>query len=181
MPYLLGVSNGACDCHEKHFGSEMIQFYSENHLKKSGQGPGGKFNGPSIKYILQEEVLVSLENNLLVSASSFINYLRSLRNLHQLCVAETLGDFQSVLFDFQTNFEFLYEEFNLPMTLKIHVIIDHYSDYFVWTGRTMKYTNAGQSKLIMSSLTGPRGKMCQRLTHLLLFIEPFTVFYFSVE
>ena len=63
-------------------------------------------------------------------------------NLHQLCVAEDLGDFQSVLFDFQTNFEFLYEEFNLPMTLKIHVIIDHYSDYFSWTGRTMKYTNA---------------------------------------
>ena len=46
------------------------------------------------------------------------------------------------LFDFQTNFEFLYEEFKLPMTLKIHVIIDHYSDYFMWTGKTMKYTNA---------------------------------------
>ena len=71
-----------------------------------------------------------------------LSTIRSLRNLHQLCVAETLGDFQSVLFDFQTNFEFLYEEFNLPMTLKIHVIIDHYSDYFMWTGRTMKYTNA---------------------------------------
>ena len=28
------------------------------------------------------------------------------------------------------------------MTLKIHVIIDHYSDYFQWTGNTMKYTNA---------------------------------------
>ena len=56
--------------------------------------------------------------------------MRSLRNLHQLCVAEKLGDFQSVIFDFKTNFDFLYEEFNLPMTLKIHVIIDQYSDYF---------------------------------------------------
>ena len=32
----------------------------------------------------------------------------------------------------QWNFEFLFEEFRLPMTLKIHVIIDHYSDYFQW-------------------------------------------------
>ena len=49
---------------------------------------------------------------------------------------------QSVIFDFKTNFDFLYEEFNLPMTLKIHVIIHHYSEYFQWTGKTMKYTNA---------------------------------------
>ena len=30
-----------------------------------------------------------------------LSTIRSLRNLHQLCVAETLCDFQSVLFDFQ--------------------------------------------------------------------------------
>ena len=128
--FKLGAGKDACDCLEKHFQSEMLKFYSENHLKKSGQGPGGKFNVPSIKYILQEEVLCNLENSLPVTASCFINYLRSLRNLHKLCVAETLGDFQSVIFDFKTNFDFLYEEFNLPMTLKIHVLIDHYSDYF---------------------------------------------------
>ena len=28
-----------------------------------GQGPGGKFNGPSIKYILREDFLIILENN----------------------------------------------------------------------------------------------------------------------
>ena len=38
-----------------------------------------------------------------------------------------------------TNFEFLNEEFKLPMTLKIHAILEH---YFQWTGRNMKYTNA---------------------------------------
>ena len=42
----------------------------------------------------------------------------------------------------ETYFEFLYEEFTLPMTLKIHVIIDHYSDYFQWTNQTMRLTNA---------------------------------------
>ena len=47
-----------------------------------------------------------------------------------------------ILFDFKTNFEYLNEEFKLSMTLKIHVILEHYSDYFQWTGKTMKFTNA---------------------------------------
>ena len=76
-----------------------------------------------------------------MNASSFVSYLRSLRTLHELCVAENLGDYENILFDFKTNFDFLHEEFNLPMTLKIHVIIDHYSDYFQWTNQTMRLTN----------------------------------------
>ena len=55
-----------------------------------------------------------------VSASAFISYLRSLRNLHELCVAEELGDYQAVLYDFKTNFDYLYEEFN---PLKIIIIL----------------------------------------------------------
>lgn len=139
---LLGAGNDVCDCLERHFSSEILEFYAENHLKKSGQGPGGKFNGPSIKYNLREDVLIILENKLPVSASSFINYFRAIRNLHELCVSEELGDFYNVLHDFKVNFEFLNEEFLLPMTLKIHVILHHYSDYFEWTGNTMRYTNA---------------------------------------
>ena len=50
--------------------------------------------------------------------------------MHQLCVAETLGDYEEVLFDFKTNFEFLNEEFKLSMTLKIHVILEQYIDIF---------------------------------------------------
>ena len=65
-----------------------------------------------------------------------------MRNLHELRVAENLGDYANILFDFNTNFEFFFEEFRLPMTLKIHVIIDHYSDYFQWSNQTMRLTNA---------------------------------------
>ena len=52
---LLGTGNYACDCLEKNFPVEMSEFYEKNHLKKSGQGPGGKFNGPSFKFIIQED------------------------------------------------------------------------------------------------------------------------------
>ena len=79
---LLGAGNDACECLEKHFPAEMFNFYAYNPLKKNGQGPGGKFDGPSIKFILREEILCQLENLLPVNASSFISYLRSLSNLH---------------------------------------------------------------------------------------------------
>ena len=72
---LLGAGNDACDKLEHYFPDEMINFYAENHLKKSGQGPGGKFNGPSIKHILKDEILDQLENILPVSASAFITHL----------------------------------------------------------------------------------------------------------
>ena len=84
---LLGAGNDVCDKLETNYPNEMENFYAENHLKKSGQGAGGKFNRPSIKHILKEENLCQLENMLPVSASAFISYLRSLRNLHELCVA----------------------------------------------------------------------------------------------
>ena len=38
------------------------------------------------------------------------------------------------------NFEILDEDFTLPITLKIHVILEHYSDYFNGTGKIMKHT-----------------------------------------
>ena len=59
----------------------------------------------------------------------------------ELYVAEELGHCQAVLYDFKTNFDYLYEEFHLPMTIKIHVILDHYQDYFKWTNKTMRLTN----------------------------------------
>ena len=55
---------------------------------------------PSIKHILREK----------------ISYVRSFRNLHELCVAENLGDYDNILFDFKTNDYFSFEEFLLPMT-----------------------------------------------------------------
>ena len=33
------------------------------------------------------------------------------------------------------------ENFHLSMTLKVHIILHHYHDYFDWTGRTMRFTN----------------------------------------
>ena len=41
------------------------------------------------------------------------------------------------------------------MTLKIHVILEHYSGYFQWTGKTMKYTNAEFTETAHSTFKMP--------------------------
>ena len=60
----------------------MSEFYKKHCLSKSGEGPGGKFNGPSIKYILREDNLFDLENRLennLEEAVQFTNYFWAIR------------------------------------------------------------------------------------------------------
>ena len=78
---LLGCGNDVLECLEKFFPLEIQKFYKEHNLKKSGEGPGGKFNGPSIKFILREENLCELEAELIEDASPFISYLNSIRSL----------------------------------------------------------------------------------------------------
>ena len=127
---LLGCGKDVLECFEKFYPLEIKKFYKEHNLKKSGEGPGGKFNGPSIKFILREENLCELEAELIEEASPFLSYLRSIRSLHELCTSRDLQDQGLILFDFAVNFEYLFENFNLNMTLKVHIILHHYQDYF---------------------------------------------------
>ena len=61
--------------------------------------------------------------------------------MHYLFTQSELGDYQLILHDFRTNFNYLYDGFKLPMKLKIHVIYDHYEYFFGYSGNTMKFTN----------------------------------------
>ena len=45
------------------------------------------------------------------------------------------------LYSFKVNFEYLYENFELNETLKIHVILAHFDWYFQETGTDFKNTN----------------------------------------
>lgn len=42
--------------------------------------------------------------------------------------------------------------FSIHMTLKIHVIVDHYGDYFKQTGTNFKFTNDEHHEAIHHSL-----------------------------
>ena len=51
------------------------------------------------------------------------------------------GLWKEDLFNFETNFYFLYHTENLNMTLKNHIIIHHYKFYFETKGKNLKDTN----------------------------------------
>ena len=53
-----------------------------------------------------------------------------------------------IIDEFKCKFNKMYEEFKLPMTLKIHVIVDHYADYFKETGKNFRLTNGEHHEAI---------------------------------
>ena len=118
-----------------------MEFYYKSHcLNKTGEGPGGKFNGPSLKLVLKN--LKNLGDILPIEGFPFIEYLQCIKEVHNMCIAEVFDDNSEILInEFKCKFEKLYTDFKLPMTLKIHVIVDHYSDYFKETGKNFRTTN----------------------------------------
>ena len=121
----------------------MDFFYQKNNLKKSGDGPGGKFNGPKCKFIVSEEGVEDLEKTLPYETTPYILLLKSIRELHRVCVTSKFLEIEwkEALFNFETNFYFLYHTANLNMTLKNHILIHHYKFYFETKGKNFKDTN----------------------------------------
>ena len=122
---------------------------------KKGQGIGGTFNGPSIKDVLDDTMLNKLEAILPPSEviDVAINYLRNLREVHRICLAKEIDfDYQLILDDYERNFDYLYDNFGLNMTMKVHVIVHHFSQYFALTNKTMRETNGEFVETLHSSL-----------------------------
>ena len=131
----------------------MEFWYKKHNVNKSHKGAGGKLQGPDVKLLLQERNLNELEQGLPSNAEHFISYLRSLRELHRICLDKELDtDFALVLNDYETNFDYLYTHFGLNMTLKCHVILHHYEFYFLSTGKTFRDTNGEFVETVHSSL-----------------------------
>ena len=87
-------------------------------------------------------MLNKLEAILPPSCDVAINYLRNLREIHRVCLEKQIDpDYQLIIDDFERNFDFLYDNFELNMTMKVHVILHHFSQYFALTNTTMRETN----------------------------------------
>ena len=150
---LLGPVNDILAVLEKKYPDVMIQFYSEHSLTKKGQGIGGTFNGPSIKDILKEKNLNHLGSLLPPECETAIDYMKNLREIHRICLAKNVDpDSQLILSEYERNFDILYKEKLLNMTLKNHVISHHIQQYFDLTNTTMKDTNGEFVETLHSTL-----------------------------
>ena len=125
----------------------MKSFYKRHCLDKTGESAGGKFKGPSIKKVLKK--LEDLQKTLPELSIPLIDFLRNTEKVHKMCTADKLSeDYCQILKDFKDSFEICYELFDMNMTLKIHIIIDHYEDFFRMTGKTMKNINGEHHEAI---------------------------------
>ena len=81
---------------------------------------------------MKEIHLQELASMLPVEAEPFFNYLRSIEELLCASVSKefSLSRCEKAVFDYEINFWFHHELHQLPMTLKVHVILDHYVWYF---------------------------------------------------
>ena len=95
-----------------------------------------------------------------VEAEPFLSYLRSIRELHLAVVSKdySYSRCQKTIFDFEINFWHLHENFSLSMTLKIHVILDHYMWYFGEMGTHFYNTNGEYVEAVHYSLDGHEDK-----------------------
>ena len=94
----LGPINDCIKKMESLYTEEMNTFMKKHSISKSGTGPGGQLNGPSIKIILRETSLIELESMLPEEAEHFVSYMRSIRELHRICLAEDLDqDFPLII------------------------------------------------------------------------------------
>ena len=118
-----------------------IQHFYLIHEQESVSGTQSTKYDPSIKFILWDETLCELDDTLPELFSPFLNFLRSVKALHLLCTARELEDHDIVLHDFKVNFDFLFINFNMNRTLKIHIILHHYKEYFDLAGKTLRHTN----------------------------------------
>ena len=70
-----------------------------------------------------------------------------------MCIAATLQpDYKEVLNEYEENFAAMFMDYKLNMTLKGHVVVHHFVEYFELTGKTMKETNGEFVETLHSSL-----------------------------
>ena len=82
-----------------------------------------------------------------------ISYLKNLREIHRVCLAKEIDpDYEVILANFEDNFNYLYDNFDLNMTYKVHVIIHHFKTYFEMTNTTMRVTNGEFVETLHNSL-----------------------------
>ena len=82
-----------------------------------------------------------------------MNYFRNLREIHRVCLEKIIDlDYQLILADFESNFDYLYDNIELNMTLRVDVILHHFSQYFEMTNTRMRDTNGEFVETLHSNL-----------------------------
>ena len=139
---ILGPGNDTMRKLEEFFPQEIEQFYAQHHIK--GSGPGGQFNGPTIKKILENhhgklDQLLDIVSKRGDDYKLFIEHLTNLGHLNNAVNLKTLDKdlIGRIIQNLGNVFQQLQAKFDLSMPLKMHVILHHYMEFFESFGETL--------------------------------------------
>ena len=127
---------------------EMAKFRKDRHIK--GSGPGGDYNGPTLKSIMANRNgrLDDIEKFVKEKGSGgeirFVHHLRNLNDLNSTVNQKNLDlpKIKEIISNLRANFAEMQNEFKLSQSLKLHIIFDHYVEHFEETGESLlKYSD----------------------------------------
>ena len=136
---ILGPANDVF--HEIDKRVDITSFKKKYFIK--GFGPGGEIQGDILKNIMNNDSkLNELESNITKcdpNMNLFTEHLRHLAKLNAVANSKELDiDLaKSVLLQLRSNYFKLVNQFDLSQTVKMHIVCDHYEDYFELTGESL--------------------------------------------
>ena len=137
----LGPMNDIFGTLHKRFRDVMAAFFMEHGIPPSGDLYGGNFTGVNLNILITDRALKRLEEVLspvTTSALAVCSYLRSLRTLHECCVAKTRrSDYMEVIQSFRDHFDKVYDLRLVSFTNKCHTCYEHIEDFMTQTGNSL--------------------------------------------
>lgn len=125
--------------HEK-FPQAMTEFCTSFGIRAEGMC-GGQYNGPNCRRVL--EFVDQLDLYLGEGGEDFITYLRSVKELYQVCVSKILvPNFQEVIERWKMAFDQMHNLHHLSMTVKAHNFYHHLETFFSHTGQSLHFASA---------------------------------------
>ena len=99
-----------------------------------------EFQGPQCVKILNN--LDLLRMYLPQDLHSYVDALESIKNIYQIATAKEVDpDHRVIIENFNEQWKVLMNDHGETMPLKVHIIVDHLSDYFDEAGKTLRTTN----------------------------------------
>ena len=99
-----------------------------------------EFQGPQCVKILNNLELI--RRSLPAELHSYVDALESLKTIYQMATAKEVDPNHRILIEnFEKQWKVLMDDHGETMPLKVHIIVDHLSDYFEEAGKTLRSTS----------------------------------------
>ena len=142
---------------KKLYPGTMVEFHTSCGIGKRRSMIGGNFTGVELKILIKEKNLANLAK-VVPNGLEITQYLRSLRELHKMCVKKEFSeDYQAYIDTFHERFKVMRELKLASFTTKSHIILSHIGQYMLHTGQSLYTADTSPTESAHSGF-----KTCQK-------------------